>query len=156
MFGLRTRAVISKDLEKSTNEIERLTQRVSDMRKELVLADKDPEIRSILEAQPIGAVLRNGTPATPHEVLEERLNTDFVSLQHATNVTDTYRDLRASLKVQDRNVHLASYGEDSMSAKQLLRKLYASEVLRELLRYKNENIGRFITIDSAGYVSIIR
>jgi hypothetical protein len=43
-----------------------------------------------------------------------------------------------------------------MSAKQLMRKLYASEVLRELLRYKNENIGRFITIDSTGYVSIIR
>jgi hypothetical protein len=156
MFGLRTRAVISKDLEKSTNEIERLTQRVSDMRKELVLADKDPEIQAILEVQPIGSVLRDGAPATPHEVLEERLGTDFVNLQHATDITDTYRDLRASLKVQDRNVQLASYGDDSMSAKQLMRKLYASEVLRELLRYKNENIGRFITIDSTGYVSIIR
>jgi len=156
MFGLRSRSLITKDIEETTNEIERLTQHVSGLRKELVLADRNPEIQAILDAQPIGPALRDGTPATPHEVLEERLNTSFVSLQHATNVTETYCALRGSLKVQDRNVRLASYGEDSMSAKQIMRKLYASEVLRELLRFKNEDIGRFIAIDSTGYVSIIR
>jgi hypothetical protein len=156
MLGLRTRSFVTKDLEETMNEIERLTLRASDLRKELVLAGNSTEIQAILEAQPLGAVLRDGTPATPNEVLKERLDTNFVSLQHATDITDTYRNLRASLKVQDRYVRLASYGDDSMSTTQVMRKLYASETLRALLRYKNEDIGRFITIDSTGYVTIIR
>jgi hypothetical protein len=156
MFGLRTRKVISKDLEETTAEIERLTLRVNGLRKEINIADKDPEIQSILDAQPIGPMLRNGTPATPKEVLEERLDTDFVSLHHASNITDTYVHLRASLNVRDRNVSLPSYGDDSMDAAQVMRKLYASETLRELLRYKNDDIGKFIVIDRNGYVSLLR
>lgn len=156
MFGLRTRPVIVKDLEKSLNEIERLTKHVSDLRNEVILADKDPEIKAIIAAQPTEAVLKDGTAATPQEVLEERFDTNFVSIKHAHDVTDTYRDLRASLKVSERNVSLPSYGDNSMSETQLMRKLYASDVLRELLRYKNEDIGRFITIDSNGYVSLLR
>lgn len=156
MLGLRTRSVITQEIEDATSEIAYQTVLVKELRNELVIVEKDPEIQSILKDQPIGSVLRDGTNATPAEVLRERLDTDFVSLQHATDVTDTYRNLRASLNVRDRNVSLPSYGEDSMSAQQIMRKLYASEVLRELLRYKNEDIGRFIVIDSTGYVSLLR
>lgn len=156
ILGLRSRSHVTEDLNATLREIERLTSRASALRKELSLSGSDAEINAILDDQPIGTVLLDGTPAEPEEILQERLDTDFVSLHHASEVTDTYRNLRASLKVEDSKVALAAYGDGSMTAIQVMRKLYASETLRKLLPYKNDNIGKFLFIDSHGYISIIR
>lgn len=156
MFGLRNKPAITKELDEATDEINRLTLRVAELRKELAVAGKDPEIQAILDKQPIGSTLRDGTPAEPEEVIKERLGIDRVSLWHAGDITDTYIHLQSSLNVNQKNVDLPPFGDNSMKADSVMRKLYASETLRELLRYKNDAIGKFITIDQNGYVSLLR
>lgn len=155
MLKLNSRSRIAEELEKTNREIERLSAHASGLRKQLALSERHPEVREILERQPLGPTLLNGLPATPEEVLKERLNTDLVSLQQATEITDKYRSLLIALNVQEHNIKLAVYGAESTSAQQVMRKLYASEVLQKLLQYRSHDIGRFVSIDSNGYISII-
>lgn len=156
MIGLRNSRVIASEIDEATREIERLTARVHALRKELNISDKTPEIQAVLDSQHVSPTLRDGTIASPLEILRERLDTDLVSPKHATDITDTYVHLCASLNVRERNISLPAYGDGSMESDQVLNKLEASDTLRELLRYKNDDIGRFITIASTGYISMQR
>lgn len=155
MFGIRTLKAISRELDETTDAINKLTLRAAGLRKELSISGKSPEIQQIIDKQPVGSTLLDGTPATPDAVLEERLNTEFVSLNHAIEVRDTYVHLIASLKVPENNISLPAYGDGSNTPEQVMYKLYASEALRALLLYRTDDIGRFVTISRNGYVSLV-
>jgi hypothetical protein len=156
MFGLRNRKTVSSEIDAATAEINRLIARVAELRKEENVAGKLVEIQAILDSQPIGGMTQDGESAEPTRVLQEYLGREGVTLWDCMEVRETYSHLRASLKVREKNVSLPEFGEQSLTHMQVMRQVYASKVLRELLRYKNDDIGKFVVIDQHGYVSLLQ